>query len=804
MKITKIAVALLVALAATVAHAETWYLFKSSSGKGKGWSGDDAGPYWKNAEGVVASGALNSTDTYWNKDGCQLRAVNAFAGGDLWIGDLENPNYSTRLAMDGNVYNPNGFLKLAVGYTYHTTASASTYSMTSPIVLSPKDKPFGFESSPSSVQMIIKTSLVGDPGVGLVFGGHYDGSALQYMAATNITLSVTAGLSQYHGDIRVISNQPLISPTVGNVTFVLPPTASDASLEIAGGAEFQINAAGEVSLSNFTAHVGSRLRVYYDSTSKTTSVIRATGTFSIPEEEGIVHVRCNSIPSRTSDSLHAFPLLIVPISQALDASRFEFFSNGDSLAIEDIPSFSVVEDAEAGTKTLVATFLGKGRLVTTDTNYYAGSRDFSSFTSALTEEKAASWADGHLPHELAIYEFGGKSGYGSCIRTPYNRAEDYVFPGVLLRTVAAATFVLADSTRTTVNLDLPYALTIGVVKQKTPTLDGVIYMKSDVRSSAWNGSVFTVASRLVGTGNWSVVGIAGTGSPHSKISFTADNSDWKGMLSLTQNPHGSSGYADLIPGADSGYHQKLVLANPAGLGGALDAFNCKALSLAQFSEIIVTNSLTLANDLNRGIYVTNVALVSVNNNCDFVCNWPITFDGELRKTSSGSGTLSLGGPALFVDAAGELCDDPPEDEIARMLKINSGTVRALSADCANGVQVDVAAAARLALDFNPADADLKRYGFRNVKTDVPFTVDKAINLAILGANAAAVEEARQSKTGYKQGLVTVKTSAAQNVADNLSVTRIQGLRVIREDDAETGTTTFSLYGKLTGTCVIVH
>ena len=292
--------------------------------------------------------------------------------------------------------------------------------------------------------------------------------------------------------------------------------------------------------------------------------------------------------------------------------------------------------------------------------------------------------------------------------------EDYVFPGLVLRTGGtSANFTLADNTKTTINLELTTGLSIRAVSGLKPTLDGTIHMGADVSSFACDGSELTIASTLIGNGNWEVRGAQKGKLPHYKIAFTSDNSEWKGSISLVRYKAPATTVADED-------HLKIVVVNPAGLGGALDEFNCKALSLADCSEMIVTNSLELAKGLNRGLYVTNTATVNVDADCDFVCNWPITFDGPLRKV--GGGTLCLGGDAKFLDSAGELAGVPRSDVDCR-LSVTNGAVKALRHDCLNGVTVELLENGCLALDSNPDDAQVRRYGFYNVNTDTPFPAD---------------------------------------------------------------------------------
>ena len=806
-------IGVLLVFAANASFAETWYLSKSSSGKGKGWQGDDAGGYWSDSAGNPGSGQLVSSDTYWHKDGLQLRAQNDFAGGDLYVGDINDPNYNTRLSMDGHVKNDGNKLMLSVGYAYKNPATqgSGVYNMASPTIASPKDRPFGFFSRLSDHRMKITGVLDGEKGVGFVFGGYYDGSAIVYRDTTNVTLTVQADMSDYHGDIKIVSNKPLTSPTKGNVTFSLHPAQSDATLEIESGAEFMIASVGEVKLSSLTLHAESLLTIPYDSTSHTTGVIRVTDTFSIPENEGKVRLWFETLPAAKNDQPCAFPVLIVPDTQTLEVERF-ILSNEASVNVYEKPLFRVIEDSENRTKSLVAIFPGRGKLTDSDSSEYNKTNidyDFSVHASAFTN--ATSWSNNNLPHEFAIYEFGYvtnisgilKSDWGYIIRTPFNRVDDYVFPGLVLRSVGTkAIFVLADNTKTTINLELTSPLSLNVVKGKDPTLAGTIRMDDDVTSSAWNGSLVTIDSVLSGNGNWTVSGMAGTGSPFSRISFTADNSEWKGAISLKQDINAKSE----VPSAGNSKHQKLLVTNPAGLGGVLDEFNCKALSLADFSEVIVTNSLELAKDLNRGIYVTNTATINVYADCDFICNWPVTFDGPLRK--DGEGTLSLGGDAKFLDSAGEPVGVPRSDVDCRM-EVVKGSVKVLRHDCVNGVTVDFKANAdtSLVLEFDPDDADLKRYGLCNVKTETPFTAGKEINVRIDNPDADALIAAKT----YKLGLITVKTSAANALnLDSLikfnKPAEFENLRVrmIREDDGETGFTTYSAYYDFVGFQVIVR
>ena len=113
----------------------------------------------------------------------------------------------------------------------------------------------------------------------------------------------------------------------------------------------------------------------------------------------------------------------------------------------------------------------------------------------------------------------------------------------------------------------------------------------------------------------------------------------------------------------------------------------------------------------------------------------------------------------------------------------------------------------LAVDFTETDCDLKRYGFYNVKTDTPFEAGNPINIRIDNMDADTVKGLRE----YKQGLITVKTTAANDLGMD-SLVRFKkpfasgcpNVRLVREDDSDTGLTTYSAQYKFVGAQIIVR
>jgi hypothetical protein len=170
------------------------------------------------------------------------------------------------------------------------------------------------------------------------------------------------------------------------VTFTVPPTDSDATLQIESGAEFGIASVGEVKLSSLTLHTESLISIPYDSATHTTGVVRVTDVFSVPEGEGKVKLCFKTLPVAKNDSPCAFPVLIVPSAQTLDAERFAL-SNADSISVYDRPELQIMEDEENGTKALVAVFPGRGKLIASDSGAYnikTIGYDYSVHASAFT------------------------------------------------------------------------------------------------------------------------------------------------------------------------------------------------------------------------------------------------------------------------------------------------------------------------------------------------------------------------------------------------------------------------------------
>ena len=805
--------------ALTVRAADTWYLKQTMGAKEYAAMSDPS--YWVDASGSTVCPAMNTTDTYVVGDGYRLscNSDNPFAGGPLVIG--KDGQHALNILYCNGHCNP-GTVPMTwyAGYATHGTASGSSYTISMPVtVTAPAATPFGLSISGSNTKGFVVSTISGERGTGLVVGGYFNYSTDKIVthSATNVSYTVGSTANGYRGDLTVVSGKNTLEPSgYGNVMLFLSnyPDEVCGAYEVKAGAGLSLQTQKELKLSSFTLHADSAVRFAVDG--KNVPSVRVSETFAVPpEEDGKVLLFFSKTPVRAAGDDAAksliLSLLTVPDTQTLDPSRFCTNLDGDFY-------LNVSTNDVAHTRTLELVLPGQVKLETGDsTDYATDQTTLATYGSALTN--AAQWSDKALPHADAngrkiIYSFGQKTGYGNTIRTPfgtdaYDPTQDYVFPGTVLRAIgkAQAILVFANNQAFEANIESDAtAFRMRVANGKAPILRGTIHSDVEISSYAYAGSVLMIESEISGAASYTVKSYTSTGSPSATTVFAGDNSRWTGSITVTQGANPSNGFPTFNK------TQTVRFSEEKNLGGPLESFNYKAVQLQDYCILTTTNDVTLSKSTNRGLFVSGIGSISVPKGVTMNLCWPVTFDGALYKWDVG--TLGLGGSAKFLDSDGELADVPPAEAEKRTFVVTNGCVKALSHDCLNGVTISlspvivknkvVTNSSLMALPFNPADADLKRYGFYNVKTETPFIPGQTISFKLADVDADALEVARATDAGYKQGLITVKTTAAKNVEDNLVIEKVKGLRLIREDDAETETTTFSLYGKKEGVLLIVR
>lgn len=408
-------------------------------------------------------------------------------------------------------------------------------------------------------------------------------------------------------------------------------------------------------------------------------------------------------------------------------------------------------------------------------------------------QDGSKWSDKRIPHGNAHYVLR------HCGNFPVGIAS-YVFPG---RTLFHVNNYTVQRTSCDVTISNLVRNTVGTHEMGiggcTLDLRGSISINTNLSISTYASDRLNIHSDLSGSGDiritpfWST---AWTGY----VGLYGDNSEWTGkLLSILYDNVGKTDY-----GSERCIH--VLIRDGRALGGRLPELAHDAVYLNQRTTIHAETNLTLSTDMNRGIWVTNVAAIAVADGCEMSMYWPLTIDGILVK--EGAGTLALGGRTYFVDGIGAVTDTPPADISSRTLQLVAGTLKPLNADCLDGLTVVVSPDAGFAFSLAPADAGLRKYGIRDVKTETPFALASDSNSRIPLTYEGLSDETLAALAGNEGlGLVTVNSSAADMVARMLDFRPVRTERhvgfVRRDASTLTGETTFRLYVKVRGGLSVV-
>ena len=240
----------------------------------------------------------------------------------------------------------------------------------------------------------------------------------------------------------------------------------------------------------------------------------------------------------------------------------------------------------------------------------------------------------------------------------------------------------------------------------------------------------------------------------------------------------------------------------------MPSFDPRALTLTTLARLSVTNNatVTLADGLNRGVYIKGSGRFHVTGTGALDVKWPLLLSGKMWK--EGTGTLVLGGAMKHEETDGGALTDVPRAG-SNLFEIVSGTVKIAHADALAGVETHIDAGASLVLPHDPANADLTNYGIRNTAVDTPFTLDASFGGKLpltLSTDGYVVPENCHALTN---ALVTVKDTSAAAVRAMLSALRpwkpygLTSTVVPRANPGE-NTTTFLLVSKHSGCTVIIR
>ena len=714
MKCSIAAIALAASQLAAASGGDTWRY----TGAGYKKEAFSQAEYWTDNDGQgnqgVAGAPLEPDDYYlvenwkvlYSAVGQAANTTYTFGGKRLTLGEVDKkagymeaktytPTTILLFPNDG-LYLANGWIK-ANGYQFREHPINGTMT-----VVSPASSPFilGGYVGYTNMTLTINAALVGASTVGLRVS-----DTIQGATTTNLTVKLAGNCTEYEGSIMVTS---VVKRTEGRFGAAL--SLGDISMpgSVTVGSESVLRTVTKTTIAtvgSLTLGSGSCIALQADivNSKMTNGFFRVTGDFAAA---GPVTVTLPAaLRSKAIESHVRFPIVEVPLGATISTDDFVMaFSDGISIWPNEWFRFKV----EKGTtsQTLVLEFeLALDpvvRLMASDKDTYSPGYD-----SSLTN--AANWSSLKVPEEG--YHYLVEKGYAARLRTISNTTLDYDFKGDSL-TFRNANFFIFCRTFTVPLLrvcsgsvatgsKLPYGVVRadrfefgGETVNLTVQIDGLLELDGPICGP----------STLVMNGNH-------TYGSNGKVWLHGMNTNFTGKLKMS--------VGSATPN-DTDIFQTLYVSDGRNLGGARESFAYDALALDAYALLCTTNAatVTLADGLNRGLYVTRVGRIRTDAGQTLAVEWPLTLNGTLRK--EGEGNLLLGGTALFTPVGGVPAALPMAS--SNIVVVKAGGIGVTSAESLNGMELQFEPGAKLVCKADLADADLRARGLVNTKAATPFAV----------------------------------------------------------------------------------
>ena len=591
-------------------------------------------------------------------------------------------------------------------------------------------------------------------------------------------------VSEYFGTIDVVSHPEFLHDAGGGVSYAgvkfgpditgFPGTillGTNSVLDVTNVTESAI-AASKVEINNLMALSGAELRVANGSTGMRT--ISVTNAFV--HDEGPVRLvfdRFGAAYRKTGFTPSEAPLVPFRVKVAEGDSGTE-----PSLAVSDftipdfadsfgLPRFDWSVKRADGWDSLVC----EGHKVVVKSNSHDGENVYST-------TNAAAWSDGELPHfgadyylgsalrlaDSAVNFWGENEAYKSKDPTHVNKT--YVWQGdsVTLGSCNMQFTGVNGMFVTNMTIAAGSTLTMYGPKFRLYTVNPVQIVPvqgSYASFYVYNGSEVHVERGIAGAGDiWCEY--RGKSFPVGRVEFPGANTNFTGKVLLACKDYAKPTSTDYTPRETN--RVELIVSDGRNLGGALPAFAYDALRIRDWSLLDVTNTTAFAEP-TRGVFVDWAGCISVSGGKTASFAAPFTFGGVLKK--QGAGTLALGGAAPKF-ATGPLDDYAiGDDPVAgtNVLVVAEGAVKPLSATAFDGLELRFSANAKLKLDVDPADGDLKSRGLVNTKWTTPFVAPDGGKVAV--GFDAPTDGVRDR---YEVAICTVSKSA---VADPAALFRVE-------------------------------
>ena len=562
-----------------------------------------------------------------------------------------------------------------------------------------------------------------------------------------------------------------------------------SNLVLKAGSTFTLS--GDVTVDTLSMEGGATINVVPSADGLTVPSITVLNTVSV--SGGAVNVAIDGFTAEVGVTNAVFNL---PADASVTADDFAFTGSTTVWRPSSSPdNVTIAPDAETGRIEVVPLFCPTVTLLKSDST----SRTTEN-ASSLTN--AANWSDGREPHGGAHYNLASKSlRFYDTLPCSQNNVPtlDYVFPGLSIATGSGAYITFICKSVTVTNL---YVRGAGAGLYTPAYIHPVWHGPLDIAGGAslnmnigyskqltWDGAVS-------GAGNITVRGLNGgsTSSPSGSVRFPEFNTNFSGTVTITipvgVNSDPTKSTPQFAPGRNKFF--TCYVADGRNLGGAMSPANPKGIVIQNMCRLAVTDDVQTVtfDEPTRGIFIDWVGRFYLTAGRTLVVNSPLAVHGTMHK--EGDGLLTLGSAVKFGEDG--TLDQWEEDEDAtnHTFVVHGGDVRILNADALNGLNVTVSnTASAFRLPFSSADADLKAYGIRNVKTDTPFAV--AVDGAKLNIQLDPPEELPRAQDTF--GLVTVPLDQTNAVAQLLKVYKPEsgfdgfGLKfsLVANEDGETAT-----------------
>ena len=637
-------------------------------------------------------------------------------------------------------------------------------------------------TSPSGAPFVIRDNGHRDCGIrlnGTLSGADTTGLriALSSAGTYDFTLYLAGSANSYLGHIDIDGSNAIVANSSKHAGLTLENVSLGASVTVKNGGVFGVasglgssvktltfetgstlNLSGPLTVSDLTLASGITISLKYDSSTATCATFLAVTNSLVRNGTGPITLSLSGTwPSLPPAEPIEVAVMSFPEGTELAAEDFTIGDYSPATAARTKAVITVQEDAETHAKRIVLGYYPRIAF----SGWPSDSQSYTTDESSMMTN-AAQWADGLVPHAKAHYSVDryvnpdtGSRG-STFIRTPCYAVGAFEMPAESLYLNGNSHLVLMCRDFYLKRLDAVGGNTIYCSYLSDVTIHGDLNIgASTLGIQEVNSKLFTLDGNLYGSGTVSVYGrVKSSNDVRGYFHLAGTNSLFTGRVTASMSVDSGGAY----PRWAGNRFTSLYVSDARNFGGPLDTFTYNALTLANMSELIASNSVAFT-DTTRGLYLKWIAQFTTPSNTTLTLRQPVTFNASVYK--NGVGTLEMGGELKFIDAEGALTDTPPEAATNRTLFVTGGLLKPIAARSLDGIDIvfsnktsklDVG----LALDVEPSDLDLKTNGLYNVRTSAPIAKSPNINKVPV----YLLSDVEEPGARYEVAVMTVKEEAA--------------------------------------------